>query len=120
MRHEVESRQSFCGDAGGRLFELGPRGLAMSKREYTGYQKQVIRDYYAQRGTILLGRLQEMVTELFLAQSPKRIERLWQQAGDAMVKLKIPAAVREHILGKRDMEVLAKNVAEWVRAAENG
>ncbi|HEV57766.1 MAG TPA: hypothetical protein ENN87_09785 [Phycisphaerales bacterium] len=92
----------------------------MGKREYTAYQKQVIRDYYSQRDTILLGRLQELVTELFLAQSPKQTERLWQRAAEAMTKLKIPPAIREHILGTRDIEILAKNVAEWVRTAEKG
>jgi len=90
----------------------------MAKREYTAYQQQVIRNYYAQLDTILLGRLQELVTELYLAGAGKRADRLWQRAGEVMAKLKVPKAIREHILASRDIEILAKNVSEWLRVAE--
>ena len=39
----------------------------MAKNEYSSYQKDVISRYYENQETILLQNLQELVTELYLA-----------------------------------------------------
>jgi hypothetical protein len=45
------------------------------------------------------------VTELYLADGKKR-DRLWEQVGDSLAKLKFPASRIEHLLEKRDPTLL--------------
>jgi hypothetical protein len=39
--------------------------------------------------------------------------RLWQRVHKAMVKLKVPPAIIEHVMKKRDVQILAKNLHDW-------
>jgi intergrase/recombinase len=55
------------------------------------------------------------VSELYLADSEAKQKRLWERVHKAMVNLKIPPAIIEHIMGKRDVEILAKNLQDWLR-----
>jgi len=89
----------------------------MAKKEYTSYQKDVISRYYSNLDAITLTKLQELVTELYLADSSTKQNRLWDRANKAMVKLKIKPAVVEHIMKTRNVEVLAKNVEDWLKSA---
>ena len=86
----------------------------MAKSEYSSYQKSVINRYYENQETILLQNLQELVTELYLAESDAKKQKLWERVHKAMVKLKVKPAIIEHIMTKGSVEILAKNVAEWV------
>jgi hypothetical protein len=86
----------------------------MAKQEYTNYQRGIINRYYNQLDTISLVKLQELVSELYLADSDKKRERLWQRVQQALVRLKIPAPIAEHIMAKKDVEILAKNLQEWL------
>lgn len=90
----------------------------MTKNDYTQYQKDVISGYYNNLDTIMLGKLGELVTELYLADTETRKNRLWQRAHKAMVKLKVPPAIIEHIMAKKDVEILAKNLQDWLKAAK--
>ena len=86
----------------------------MAKNEYSQYQKEVISGYYDNLDTIMLQKMGELVTELFLADTQPKRERLWQRAEKAMVKLKVPPAIIDHIMNKRDVEILAKNLQDWL------
>jgi ribosomal protein L29 len=81
------------------------------------YQKKVIERYYDQRDAIMLNRLQELVTELYLADSEKKREQLWKRVQAAMEKLGVKPGLMEHILARRSPETLAENVRDWLRAA---
>ena len=85
----------------------------MATREYSGYQKSVINNYYRNLDTISLQRLSELVSELYLADSEAKQKRLWERVEKAMTNLKIPPAIIEHIMNKRDVQILAKNLQEW-------
>jgi hypothetical protein len=85
----------------------------MTKKEYSQYQKTVISGYYNNLDTIMLGKLGELVTELYLADTQAKKDRLWDRAHKAMVKLKIKTAIIDHIMKKQDVEVLAKNLQDW-------
>ena len=86
----------------------------MAKREYSQYQKDVISNYYGNLDAIMLGKLSELVSELYLAETEVKRERLWQRAERAMVNLKIPPAIIGHIMGKKDVRILAKNLNDWL------
>ena len=88
----------------------------MAKNDYSQYQKDVISGYYSNLDTIMLDKLGELVTELYLADTETKKNRLWQRAHKAMVKLKIPPVIIEHIMQKEDVEILAKNLQDWLNA----
>jgi len=85
----------------------------MAKQEYTAYQQGIISNYYNQLDTIMLTKLQELVSELYMADTDAKKKRLWDRVQKAMVKLKVPPTVVEHIMASRDVQILAKNVQEW-------
>jgi len=86
----------------------------MTKNEYSPYQKVVISGYYDNLDTIMLQKLGELVTELYLADTPAKRDRLWQRAHKAMLRLKVPPAIIDHIMTKRDVQILAKNLQDWL------
>jgi hypothetical protein len=85
----------------------------MAKKEYSQYQKSVISGYYENLDTIMLDKLGELVTELYLADTKAKKDRLWQRVHKAMVNLKVPPAIIDHIMEKLDAEILAKNLQDW-------
>ena len=86
----------------------------MAKSDYSAHQKAVISGYYDNLDTIMLQKLSELVTDLYLADTKAKKDRLWDRAHKAMVKLKVQPAIIEHIMQKRDAEVLAKNLQDWL------
>jgi len=89
----------------------------MAGKEYSSYQRDVISRYYDNLDAITLGRLQELVGQLYLADSEAKQARLWERAQKAMVRLKIKPAIIEHIMNKKDVTVLAKNIEDWLDAS---
>jgi len=86
----------------------------MTKQEYSEYQKDVINNYYRNLDAISLTKLSELVSELYVADSDSKRARLWQRAYKAMLKLKIPAVIINHIMTKKDVQILAKNLNDWL------
>ena len=86
----------------------------MEKSEYSQYQNNLISQYYNNLDTIMLQKLGELVTELYLAETPAKKDRLWQRVHRAMKNLKIPPKIIEHIMAKKDAEILAKNLRDWL------
>ena len=90
----------------------------MAGKEYSSYQRDVISRYYENVEAITLGRLQELVGQLYLADSEAKRARLWERTEKAMVRLKIKPATIEHIMKKKDVVVLAKNIEDWLGASK--
>lgn len=80
---------------------------------YTRHQQGIIKRYYEHFDKIQAQRLSELVTDLFLAEGKKK-EKLWQSAATAMQKLEVPQKRIDHILGKKDVTLLAALVKEFV------
>ncbi len=87
----------------------------MAQREYSDYQKKVISKYYDRLDVLMLQKLQELVSELYLADTDAKRKRLWERVHKAMLNLNLPSALLEHIMGKKDVEILAKNLQDWLR-----
>ena len=87
----------------------------MAKQEYTEHQKTIISRYYNNLDTITLAKLQEMVSELYLADSDKKRDRLWNRVAQAMTRLKIPSPIADHIVAQKDIEILARNLQDWLK-----
>ena len=90
----------------------------MGTQDRSNYQKKVISNYYDNIDSIMLGKLQELVTELYLADSQKKSDRLWERAHNAMEKIKIKPAIIGHIMKTRSVEVFAKNVQDWSKISK--
>jgi len=82
--------------------------------EYSKHQKKIINNYYDHRDTIMFAKLQEIVTDLYLATAEGTKKRLWQQAAAAMKNLKIKPALIEHIVAQNKAEILAENIRTWL------
>lgn len=77
-------------------------------KDYTPHQRKLIQSYYRHRDAIDVQRLQEIVTEIFLARGAKALERQWGRAAEVLQRAKdLPAQDVERILRERDVEALA-------------
>ena len=92
----------------------------MVKKMRSEYQAKVISRYYDNLDTIMLQKLSELVTELYLAETDSKKNQLWQRTHKAMLKLKVPPAIIDHIMKKRDVVILAKNLQDWLGKKEKG
>jgi hypothetical protein len=81
----------------------------MAKR--SSYQQRVIRNYYQNQDAILLQRLGELVTDLYLAEGKGRT-RLWQRVAAALGKLEIPQPRINHVVASDNPSLLANLVKE--------
>lgn len=80
-------------------------------KEYSKYQQNVIRRYYDNREAVSLQRLQELVTELYLAEGKAR-ERQWKYIVAALEKLGLKQDRIDHLRQQDDPKLLAKLVEE--------
>lgn len=87
-------------------------------KEYSDYQRKVISRYYDNLDTIMLTKLQELVSQLYLAEGPAKQAQLWKRVHKAMLKLKVKPAIIEHIMNKKDVVILAKNLEDWLTASK--
>ena len=87
----------------------------MAKDEFSDYQKKVITNYYENLDAIMLQKLGELTGALYLADSEAQEDRLWQRVHKAMINLKIPLAIIDHIMREKSVEILAKNLQDWQR-----
>jgi len=83
--------------------------------DYTRHQKKIIERYYDRREEIMLVKLQEIVTELYLAETDAKRDQLWKRAEKAMKALKVPEPLAQHILTQAKPEILAKNLHGWLQ-----
>jgi hypothetical protein len=77
-------------------------------KQRSNYQDRIIRNYYQNRDDIMLQRLGELVTDLFLAEG-KAKTRLWKRVAEILEKLKIPKNEIEHLV-RSDNPTLVANV----------
>lgn len=88
----------------------------MSKGQHLSrYQQGIVRRFYLHRGSIQLTRLQELVSDLALAEG-KKADVLWKRAGETLSKMEteppLPASRIDLILSNRDVSGLARLVGE--------
>ena len=83
----------------------------MGMEDYTKHQQKIIKRYYQNIDQIAWQRLSELVADLYLAEGKKR-DKLWESAASFMKKLEVPQSRIDHILAKKDPEMLARLVKE--------
>ncbi len=79
--------------------------------ERTKFQEKIIKNYYKNQDEILLQRVSDYVTDLFLAEGKAR-PRIWKTVASALEKLQVPQSRIEQIVKKDDAQLLASLVQE--------
>jgi len=77
--------------------------------ERSNYQQKVIKNYYKNKEAISLQRVQELVTELYLAEGKKRA-KLWDSLPGHLEKLGVKPAEIENVVAQEKPELVAKLV----------
>jgi hypothetical protein len=83
----------------------------LSMADYTKHQQKIIKRYYDNRDSIAVQRLQELVTELYLATGKKR-QQHWKSVVLHLEKLNVPKERVDILLQKDDAAELAKTVQQ--------
>jgi len=83
----------------------------MAEREYSRFQQKAIKRFYDNRPEIDAERLSELVAELYLA-SDKKKPKLWESAGEIMLRLGTPQSRVDHVLKTADPVILAEVVKD--------
>lgn len=78
--------------------------------ERTRHQEKIIRNYYQNRDSISLQRIQELLSDLYLTEGKKR-EQVWKNLASHLEKAGVPATEVEH-LRKADKPELVANVVK--------
>jgi len=81
----------------------------MAKR--SPYQDRIIRRYYQNQDQILLQRLGDLVTDLYLAEGKNRA-RLWKRTVEILGKLKVPSARVQHVCQSDNPALVAELLKE--------
>ncbi|MDX2132337.1 MAG: hypothetical protein SFY69_09820 [Planctomycetota bacterium] len=75
------------------------------------YQMGIVKRFYEHRSTVLVGRLAELVSDLYVAGDEKTRERLWKAARDTLRKAGVDEADAQSIYAERRLQDLAGVVA---------
>ncbi len=81
----------------------------MPKR--TAYQEKIIRRYYQNQDDIMLQKLGELVTDLYLAEG-KAKQRIWDRIAAALKNLKIPETRIQRLVDADNPALLANLLKE--------
>ena len=79
-------------------------------RDYTPYQRKLINRWYANLDGFKVQRLAELVTDIYLAETPRKRQGLWTRVGKLLLDDATPPEERaevERILAAEDVEALA-------------
>ena len=82
--------------------------------KHSKFQQRIIKNYYKNREAIAIQRLQEQVTELYLADGKKR-ERVWKNIVGHLEALEVPPKQIAH-LQKQDDPALVATLLERLMA----
>ena len=72
----------------------------------TKHQEKIIRNYYQNRDAISLQRLQEQITDLYLATGKKR-QQVWKNLSGHLLKLGVKQDTIDHLIAQDKPELVA-------------
>ena len=75
---------------------------------HTPYQRGIIRRYYEHRDDLMVQKLGDLVSQLYVTETEKEREKLWKRVETALPKLDLPKSEVRRILENRDLTALAK------------
>ncbi|MCU0716574.1 MAG: hypothetical protein MUD03_10655 [Pirellula sp.] len=85
----------------------------MAMENFTRYQQGVIKAYYQNRDNVSFQRVQELLTDLYLAEGKKK-EKVWESMFNHLEKLGVPPDQLEHLKKQRKPELIAQLIQKKV------
>ncbi|MCC6426618.1 MAG: hypothetical protein IT435_07330 [Phycisphaerales bacterium] len=81
-------------------------------QHFTAYQQGIVNRYYATADTRIVSTLQELVSDIALAETDAAKTRLWKKAADNLAKTTIDPKKAAQIIAQRDVKALAEEVGK--------
>lgn len=81
--------------------------------EYTKFQQNAIKNFYDNRETIALQRVQELVTELYLSEG-KKLQKNWDSVIMHLSKLSVDKKTLDHLRKEGKPELVASLVTRML------
>lgn len=101
----------------GILYDAAQRGMA--KNQYlTKYQQGIVNRFYEHRDARVVQRLQELVSEIYLATGENALKKKWDVVAKELEKTNAGAAVVARIVTARDIKALAALLSDPKLSAE--
>jgi hypothetical protein len=84
--------------------------------ERTKYQERAIKNFYENRESIALQRVQELVTELYLSEGKKR-DKHWKSLATHLQKLGVAPETIDHLVAQNKPELVASLIEKLIEKA---
>jgi hypothetical protein len=85
----------------------------MPSENYSKYQQTVIRNFYNNRDNVSLQRVQELLTDLYLAEGKKR-EKVWESMFLHLERIGLPPDQLNRIKEAKNPELIAKLIQKKI------
>lgn len=79
-------------------------------RQYSKHQKDLIRRYYENRDDIMTQRLGDLITDIYLCESPRKLDHLWDRVRRALSNMNEHQSLIDDLIERRDLKTLAEIV----------
>ncbi|MGH7133639.1 MAG: hypothetical protein ACREJO_17040 [Phycisphaerales bacterium] len=80
----------------------------------SAYQQKIVKRYYEHADSITIQKLQELVSELYLAEG-KSADKLWKRAEELLTKAQAEPAKVHKLVTSRDPKAFAEIVAKLAK-----
>ena len=83
----------------------------MADRDYSDYQKKIIRRFYDNRDQNDEQQLADLASNLYLS-TGKKLAKLWEQARGVLERMRVPKSRIDHVLNSQNPALIAEIVKE--------
>ena len=84
----------------------------MNEKGYTKYQQKAIRNFYDNKDLRLVQKLGELVSNLYLETSEKKIETGWKKIKKMLTDLKVHPGEVEYLTKDKSLSTISKKLDE--------
>ncbi|GAX61334.1 hypothetical protein SCALIN_C22_0043 [Candidatus Scalindua japonica] len=84
----------------------------MNEKGYTKYQQKAIKNFYDNKDLRLVQKLGELVSNLYLETSEKKIETGWKKINKMLTDLQIHPGEVEYLTKDKKLSVISKKLDE--------
>jgi len=84
----------------------------MNEKGYTKYQQKIIKNFYDNKDIRLVQKLGELVSNLYLETSEKKIETGWKKIKKMLTDLKVHPGEVEYLTKDKTLSLISKKLDE--------
>ncbi len=83
-----------------------------TEKGYTPYQQKVIKNFYENKELRLVQKLGELVSNMYLEKSEKRLESGWKKIHKTLIDLKVHSNEIKYLTKDKNLSLITKKLAE--------